>query len=128
MFAVSKGVSANNAPLLRARASAGVNSHKAGNPEQPLQTRGSNFQRTADMSASRPPYSQANGRRSQSGARGDAPDVASQHHEQVASYLHTLWKRTCNELELSQQATAAYDGNHRSVVYYQEKEPDETRR
>nr|XP_037286561.1 uncharacterized protein LOC119179559 isoform X2 [Rhipicephalus microplus] len=106
MFAVSKGVAANNAPLLRARASSGVNPQKAGNPEQPLQQRGPNFQRAADMSASRPPYSQANGRRSQSGARGDTTDVASQNHEQVASYLHT----------------------HRSVVYYQEKEPDETRR
>lgn len=122
MFAVSKGVAPNNAALLRARAS-GV---KAGNPEQ--QQRGANFQRTAEMSASRPPYSQANGRRSQSGARGDAPDMASQHHEQAATFLHSWWKRTCNEFELSQQATATYDGNHRSVVYYQEKEPDETRR
>ncbi|XP_077489879.1 uncharacterized protein LOC144100864 [Amblyomma americanum] len=123
MFAVSKGLPANNA-VLRGRAS-GASSFKAGNPDQQR----SSFQRsTADMSASRPPYSQANGRRSQSGARGDTPDPASQHHEQVVSYLHTWWKRTCNELELSQQATGACDGNHRSVVYYQEKEPDETRR
>ncbi|XP_070380426.1 uncharacterized protein [Dermacentor albipictus] len=81
-----------------------------------------------EMSASRPPYSQANGRRSQSGVRGDAPDVASQNHEQVVGYLQTMWKRTCTQLEQSQQATAACDGNYRSVVYYQEKEPDETRR
>ncbi|KAL3197178.1 hypothetical protein MRX96_014791 [Rhipicephalus microplus] len=43
MFAVSKGVAANNAPLLRARASSGVNPQKAGNPEQPLQQRGAEF-------------------------------------------------------------------------------------
>lgn len=121
MFAVSKGLPPNNA-VVRGRAS-GVSSFKAGN-----QDHRSNFQRNPDMSASRPPYSQANGRRSQSGPRGEGPDAASVHHEQVVSYLHTWWKRACNELEQSQQAAACDGNNHRSVVYYQEKEPDETRR
>ncbi|XP_075557418.1 uncharacterized protein LOC142589736 [Dermacentor variabilis] len=129
MFAVSKGVPANNVALLRGRAS-GVSSYKAGNQQDPQQQQQqrTNFQRPAEMSASRPPYSQANGRRSQSGVRGDAPDAASQNHEQVVGYLQTMWKRTCTQLEQSQQATAACDGNYRSVIYYQEKEPDETRR
>lgn len=82
----------------------------------------------------RPPYSQTNGRRSQSGPRGgDPPEAGAQQHEAVVRYLHTSWKSVCNELELQQgrcEPCGAVGGKgaptrpepRRLVVYYQQEE------
>lgn len=58
-------------------------------------------------SAWHPPYSQANGRRSQGGAKGEGPVVASQRHEQPVGYLRIptnraseLWKNFTLDLSL----------------------------
>ncbi|CAN8002444.1 unnamed protein product, partial [Ixodes hexagonus] len=59
--------------------------------------------RVVRCSGGRPPYSQTNGRRSQSGPRGgDPPEAGSLQHEALVRYLHTSWKGVCNELELQQ--------------------------
>ncbi|XP_064478533.1 uncharacterized protein LOC135391911 isoform X2 [Ornithodoros turicata] len=72
----------------------------------------------AEMSSSRMPYNQMNGRRSH-GAQREPQERISPQHEEVVSYLHNSWKHVCNQYEISQQA--AYEVQR--VVYYRQKEP-----
>uniref|UniRef100_A0A6B0UVE7 Uncharacterized protein n=1 Tax=Ixodes ricinus TaxID=34613 RepID=A0A6B0UVE7_IXORI len=137
MFAVSKGPDASP----KNRASSGlkvVSEESRGSPR-----------RISEMSGGRPPYSQTNGRRSQSGPRGgEPPEAGALQHEAVVRYLHTFcrdgewkgcfsrvsaWKGVCNELELQQgrcEPCGAVGGKgaptrpepRRLVVYYQQEE------
>lgn len=120
MFAVSKSPLNSGYPKARPSGASGPSTSKAGIQEQ----RGYP-QRSSEMSGSRPPCTQTNGRRCQAaaGPRGDLQD--SLQHEAVANFLQLAWKDVCFKLEQSQQA--AHEGKHRRVVYYREKEPDMSR-
>ncbi|KAM7297038.1 uncharacterized protein ISCGN_022192 [Ixodes scapularis] len=122
MFAVTKGPDAS--PKNRASSGLKVVSEECrGSPR-----------RISEMSGGRPPYSQTNGRRSQSGPRGgEPPEAGALQHEAVVRYLHTSWKGVCNELELQQgrcEPCGAVGGKgaptrpepRRLVVYYQQEE------